>query len=103
MGGGVVGGILGFFMLCALLYGYFQRKKRLARNREALLLSRADTENPAASEVVVVVVEEEEDPSMTPVASGVINSTRRSNIVPSFVSSPFLTWGYQIFPTIQKF
>ena len=51
VGGGVVGGILGLFMFCALLYGYYQRKKRLARNREALL-SRTDTEIPATSEVV---------------------------------------------------
>ena len=36
VGEGVVGGTLGLFMLCALLYGYFQWKKRLARNRETL-------------------------------------------------------------------
>lgn len=53
VGEGVVGGILGLFVLCALLYGYFQWKKRLARNKEALL-PRTDTENPqaAVSEVI---------------------------------------------------
>jgi hypothetical protein len=48
--GGVVGGILGLFILCGMLYGYFQWKKRLARNREALL-SRTDMENSVSSEV----------------------------------------------------
>lgn len=77
--GGVVGGILGLFMLCALLYGYFQWKKRLARNREVLLSRTAsDTGNLAANEVV-------EEPSMTQV--GVINLIPPRSDVPSFVST----------------
>ena len=79
VGEGVVGGTLGLFMFCALLYGYFQWKERLARNREALL-SQTDTENPAASEVV-------EEPSMTRVrVVNLIPPSPRSE-VPSFVSS----------------
>ena len=79
IGEGVVGGILGLFVLCALFYGYFQWKKRLARKREVLFpKSRNDTENPqaAASEVI-------EKPSMTQVR--VITPV-------SFVSSHPLTW-----------
>ena len=66
-------------MLCALLYGYFQWKKRLARNREVLLSRTAsDTGNLAANEVV-------EEPSMTQV--GVINLIPPRSDVPSFVST----------------
>ena len=61
VGEGVISGILILFMFCALLYGCFQWKKRLTRNRKVLLLApQSDTENPqaAASEVI-------EEPSMT--------------------------------------
>jgi hypothetical protein len=84
VGEGVVGGILILFVFCALLYGYFQWRKRLARNRKALLLvSRTDTENPqaAASEII-------EEPSMTKVRLGVMLPP----VVPSFVSPYFLMW-----------
>ena len=46
-------------MLCALFYGCFQWKKRLTRNREALL-SRTNAEIPATSKVI-------EESSMTQV------------------------------------
>ena len=77
VGEGVVGGTLSLFVVCALLYGYYQWRERLAaRNRKALLLvSRTDTENPqaAASEVI-------KEPSMT---------KDRLPPVPSFVCSHF--------------
>ena len=76
VGEGVVGGILCLFVLCALLYGYFQWKKRLVRNRKALLLvlPQTDTENPQAA-----ASEDIEEPSM--------NQVRAIPPVPSFVSS----------------
>ena len=75
VGEGVVSGILILFVLCALVYGYFQWKKRLARNRKMLLLvPRTDTENPQAASSEVI-----EEPSTTQV--------RVTPPVPSFVSS----------------
>lgn len=56
LGGGVVGGILGLFVFCGLLYGYFRWRRRLSHNKESLS-SQNDMENPASSEV--------EEPSMT--------------------------------------
>jgi len=53
IGGGVVGGLLGLFTLCVLLYGYIHWKRRLVRNGE-LLSSRTDTENPSMTQVQVI-------------------------------------------------
>ncbi|KAF8812139.1 Aldo/keto reductase [Phlegmacium glaucopus] len=76
--GGVVGGVLGLFILCGLLYGYFQWKQRLSRNRETLS-SRTDTDDSALSKV-------EEEHSMTQVraANGIITP---GSAVPSFMGS----------------
>lgn len=65
VGGGVVGGLLGLFILCGLLYGYFRWKKRLSRDRE-ILSSRIDTENHASGDV-------EEEPPTTQVQATALN------------------------------
>lgn len=75
VGGGVVGGLLGLFILCSLLYGYFQWKRGLSRNEGSPSL-RIDTEHPASGEV--------EESSMTQVR--VTNFAPPRSAVPSFVS-----------------